>query len=230
MSQRLDDDTYQAALGRLRAYREQLERAEREADQESLDRAADLATVYADKRWVDDLPPLVKTHNRGRPVEKDSFNRFTKWVMGDPTANIGIQTRHSYQLHRAHEVANYLRPAQINPGSSEKVLRPLSRLLKDNHGDEAPDVWRRAKQLADGAPLTFDLVTRALRDHNKALGRTPPTRAQAYQARTVRDAWKRLFREFDYIAINADEDQLKAGLAEFQQRLEDLERARTQPA
>jgi hypothetical protein len=170
----------------------------------------------------------VKTHNRGRPVETDSFNRFTKWVLEDPKANIKIQSRHCYRLHRAHEVAIYLSRGQINPGSSEKVLRPLTRLLKDTHGDEAPDVWRRAKQLAEGVALTFDVVTQALRDHNKALGRTPPTRALAYQARTVRDARKRFFREFDYIAANANEDQLKELLAEFQQRLLEVEQARTQ--
>src|SRR6266487_1132166 len=48
---RLDDFDYEVRLERLRAYVEQLERADKDADIGSLQRAADLAAVYEDKRW-----------------------------------------------------------------------------------------------------------------------------------------------------------------------------------
>lgn len=215
---RLDDDAYERAIVELRAYREQLDRADKQADAGSLDRAAVLAAIFVDKRWVDEVPAPKKTHFRGRPVVADSRSRFAKWVM----ERVGLQPRHCYQLLNANTVANSLRGAHINPGASEWALRPLSKLLRDERSDEIEAVWRRAVELADGESLTSAHVRQALRDHDKATGRTPTNRTAAYYQRTVKDARAKILREFNWILEHGSEDDVKAVLLEIQKRLAEL--------
>jgi hypothetical protein len=216
--ERLDDTDYQARVERLRGYREQLDRADQQADTGSLDRAADLAAIYADKRWVDELPAPKKTHHRGRPVEPDSLSRFAKWAK----ERLDLQPRHCYQLHRASEVATYLRAAQLNPGGSEYVLRPLSKLLKDKRGDQAPDVWRRAVQLAEGEPLTNTHLRKALADHDKAMGYTQP-RVRTDDGQSFASVSKRFLRDGEWIARHATKAQRQKVIAELQARLAQLQ-------
>jgi len=217
--ERLDDDEYQARVERLRGYREQLDRADQQADTGSLDRAADLAAIYADKRWVDELPAPGKASFRGRPVEPDSLSRFAKWAK----ERLELEPRHCYQLYRAEQVATYLRLAQISPGRSERVLRPLSKLLKkgSERGEQAPDVWRRAVELADGDRPTNTHIRKALADHDKAMGYTQP-RTRADDGQSFTSVSKRFLRDGEWIARHATEAQRQKVIAELQARLAQL--------
>lgn len=218
--QRLADEEYQAAIERLRAYVLQLELAKETTDSGSLERANDLARIYADKRWMDELPAPVRTSFRGRPVEPDSRSRFAKWVK----AHVNLAPSYSYFLLNAHQLAGIIstrveenRPATAGP------LRPLYKLLRDHRGDQAPAIWRRAVELADGGiPTTAD-VRKALADHDRALGYVVQRTADGRNFNEVR---ARLLREFEWVARNGTEQQVKTVLADLQAKLAELRQAR----
>jgi hypothetical protein len=137
-----------AILGRLRDFVKQQRGADELADKNSLDRAADIMALYDDRSWVAEMPPPKVLRNRGRPVDPESFSRFTKWL----AERTPVAGRTAYQLRDAHELqANYLRDAQIKP-RGEHDLRPLKWLMKHEYGDRVGDVWREACRLAGGAP------------------------------------------------------------------------------
>ena len=137
-----------AALERIRAYREQLDRADRTADQNSLDRAADLELLYLSFTWVDDLPAPKRQAYRGRPVDPRSWNRFGSWVH----LQTGLHPSRVAQLHRAHELVGIISTrVQVIP-TGEYALRPLARLKRAGYGDRIPDIYETAVKLADGPP------------------------------------------------------------------------------
>ena len=75
---------YDTALARVRAYAKKIRDGERAADQESLDRAADLAFLYEDRRWVEEEAAAGRapktTMFRGRPVDPAAKHRFGTWL------------------------------------------------------------------------------------------------------------------------------------------------------
>jgi hypothetical protein len=218
----LDDAEYQARIERLRGYREQLNRADQQADTGSLDRAADLAAIYADKRWVDELPAPKRTSFRGRPVDPEGRSRFATWVKGQ----LDLQPRYAYYLLNANELAGIVctrvhenRPTTAGP------LRPLYKLLKDKRGEQAVDIWRRAVQLAEGGTPTAAQVKKALADHDKAMGYSRP-RQRTDDGQSFSSVSKRLLRDFEWVSRNGTEEQVKTVLAELQARLAQLQQAR----
>jgi tetratricopeptide (TPR) repeat protein len=213
-AKRLADEEYQAALDRLREHVKQLEEADHLADANSLDRARDAARVFEDRRWVDELPAPKKTHHRGRPVDPASINRFSKWV----SEHVGLQGAQTYRLLRANSI--YFSLGQINPRpESERTLRPLSKLTKEGRTDEAPRIWRRAIELAEGTTPNSGHVRKALRDHDIATGRIAKTKSRAYQKRLVKDERKRLLRALDYVLINGDKVEIEETMTALKQRL-----------
>lgn len=221
IEQHLADEEYQAAVDRLRSYVLQLEQAEAQSDAGSLERAADLARIYADKRWVDELPAPSRTSFRGRPVEPDSRSRFAKWVV----ANVGLNASYSYRLLNAHELARIILPAAKEiPPTSAWSLRPLYKLLRDHRGDQAPAIWRRAVELADAGVPTVAHVRKALADHDRALGYS--TARRTADGRSFAEVRARLLREFEWVALNGTEQQIKTVLADLQAKLAELKQAR----
>jgi hypothetical protein len=221
VTERLDDSEYQTRIERLRSYREQLDRADQQADSGSLDRAADLAAVYTDKRWVDELPAPIKASFRGRPVEPDSRSRFAKWAK----EKLDLAPAYSYFLLNAHELSGIISTrVETNRPRSAKALRPLYKLLKDKRGEQAVDIWRRALQLAEGATPTHAHVRKALADHDKALGYSQPrTRPEG---RSFKDVRRRLLSDFEWVAQYGTEQEVKSVLADLQERLAVLKQAR----
>src|SRR5258706_4504787 len=151
---------YDAALARVAAYREQLERADRQADQNSLDRARDLELLYQAMRWVDEVPAPKNKVGRGRPVDPRSRNRFAGWML----QRTGLKPAHVYRLHKAHEVAEIISPADKEFLTSEYALRPLQRLRRAGYGDRIGEVYKNAVQLAEGQPPTAAETRQAFRD------------------------------------------------------------------
>ena len=144
---------YEAALDRVRAYAQKIRDGETAADQESLDRAADLALIYEDKRWVQELAdegkaPKTKVF-RGRPVDPESRNRFASWVL----THEGLSPSYTKRLLHAQDWrSNYGAPGAVN---TERAIRPLYALERRGRGSSTPEVLARAQELAgDGEPVT----------------------------------------------------------------------------
>jgi len=217
--ERLDDAEYQTRIDRLRGYREQLDQADQQADTGSLDRAADLAAIYADKRWVDELPAPKKASFRGRPVEPDSRSRFAKWVK----ERLDLRPTSTYYLLNANELAGivFTRVKENRPRTAGP-LRPLYKLLKDKRGEQAVDIWRRALELADGGIPTSAQVRKALADHDKAMGYTQP-RVRTDDGQSFASVSKRFLRDGEWIARHATEAQRQKVIAELQTRLAQLQ-------
>lgn len=157
----MQQQEYAAALARIAAYREQLERADRTADQNSLDRAADLEMIYEAMRWVDELPAPKNTVWRGRPVDPRSRNRFATWVL----QQTGLNPSRVRQLHNARELLTGITATGVTViPAGEGALRPLARLRRAGYGDRIPEVYKMAVQLADGHAPTSAETRQAVRD------------------------------------------------------------------
>lgn len=220
--ERLDDGEYKAALERLRSYREQLNEADQHADAGSLERAADLAALFADKRWVremDERHPIKRAMHRGRPVDPEGRSRFAKWVMEQAE----LHPTRSYQLLNANVLVGILetRVSKIHK-ASEKALRPLRKLLAQDRADQAEAVWRRAVQLAEGEVPTADQVKKALADHDRDLGYVVP-RNRTSDGQSFTEVSKRSLRDIEWIQHNGTDAQKALYIAELQKRLAGLQ-------
>lgn len=158
-----------AALDRLQNFAKQQRKAEHEADRNSLDRAADIMALYDDvdengrRRWALEMDPPTTRRRSGRPVDPESFSRFTKWL-GEYVPGV---SRRAYQLRDAHEIrSTYLNRVQISP-TGERELRPLKWLVKNDHPEAIADVWTQAVELAGGKPPDSPTVRKALADWKK---------------------------------------------------------------
>lgn len=158
-AERLEDEDYQAALARLREYREMVEAADRRADQASLARAADLALLYEDRRWMDELP-AAKPDVTGK-VTPDSRNRFAKWVA--EVSSVHLQTRQTTYLLGAYDLNAQVSTVSTVVPTGERVLRPLKAV--QSKGYDHLEVWRRAVELAEGRPPTEAQVRQAKTDY-----------------------------------------------------------------
>ena len=163
---------YDAALARIRDYRDQLQRADSQADQNSLDRAADLEILYRSMQWVDEVPAPKNKVWRGRPVDPKSRNRFAGWVL----QQTGLSPSRVTQLHKANEVRGLISSAL--PINSARALQPFSRLRSAGYGDRIPDVYKRAVELAEGKSPTSKETTQAVRDYLAQFTTTQPPGAE----------------------------------------------------
>jgi hypothetical protein len=162
---------------------------DQEADQQSLDRAADLEEIYDEMLWVHEMPEPKK--QRGRRVKPDSREQFAKWVAKtygwkDPSARIS-------QLHKAHEVLPILltRVRGIRP-TGEKTLRPLGKLREQGYEDHQAEVWEEAVKIAQGTAPTHSQVTKAVNEflerHKPPIRNLATNPKAAEEKRAARDA------------------------------------------
>jgi len=222
---RLDDFEYEAGLQRLRNYVEQLERADKDAEKGSLQRAADLAAIYEDKRWIEDLPkPAPPRRPHHFRIVEDSRERFAKewvkeYVTSPTTGNPLTKDAAKHLLTAEIDVRrNVVARATTLPESiGIKALRPLAKLVKDGRADQLPDVWKRAVKLAEAegqeAPGQI-LVRRALADHNKALGIKATV-----SKRTVESYQHKVESNFDWLVRHNTPDENRALLRRLAERL-----------
>lgn len=154
----MNDKERQAILGRLEAFVEQQRGADDLADHGSLERAADVMALYEDRHWVSELPPPKTTRHRGRPVDPESFSRFTKWL-GEKVPLGGARL---YQLRDAHELSTkYFDQVEIKP-SGEREVRPLKWLTRHDYSDRVSEVWELACELAGNRSPDGPTVRRAV--------------------------------------------------------------------
>lgn len=182
----LDDDDYAAAIGRIRDWVDQSRSFEEEAQKATMDRAAEMVALYEDqdKRWVKDIPPPKNKIWRGRPVDPESFNRFSGWLV----QQTGLTPGSARRWKLAHEVASeFLLHGAIKP-TAEAEVRPLVPLRKLGYGDQIDVLWRRAVDLAGGEEPTSNQVKKMVAEFKKDLGSATVKRAQRQaRAKELRD-------------------------------------------
>ncbi len=160
----MNDSERAEIFDRLRTFVDQQRGAEDLADRGSLDRAADIMALYDDRddngrrRWALELEPPKTRRIRGRPVDPESFSRFTKWL----GTQVPIKGAHAYRLRDAYDLTtNYFSAGEINP-TGEFALRPLKWLVKNDHADAVTTVWQQAVVLAGGEAPDSPTVRKAL--------------------------------------------------------------------
>lgn len=145
--------SYDEALARVRDYAAKIRAGEQATDQDSLARAEDLALIYEDKRWVQELAdegkaPKTKVY-RGRPVDPESRNRFASWVL----TREGLGPSYTKRLLQANDWrSNYGAPGTVIP--TERAMRPLYALERRGRGASTAEVIERAHELAEYGPVT----------------------------------------------------------------------------
>jgi len=199
-------------------------------DAVAMDQARKLSAIYAHPFWVDEWtearPP--KPNAVGRPVEPNSRNRFTQWLTwrADKSHRKALASRHIYQLLKAKDVADYLRPGANN--YTEKTIRPLAWMLTRDYGDRIPEVEKMAREIAAGAPVTDKVMSKALSEWKKKhLGTAGVTRAnKVAKSKNFRPTCEADFKELlrldpadamsflewaaDYYVDHADKSQVSA--------------------
>lgn len=199
-----ETDEQEEILDRLRLFVTQGRTAEDMADQGSLDRAADVVTLYERKEWLKELPELNARRNRGRPVDPESFSRFTKWL----TEKTGLRGSRAYQLRDAHDLTTtYFHGVEIKP-TGEWELRPLKWLKKNGHEDAITTVWNRAVEIADGSSPESPQVRKALNEWKKAtFPKAERTASEKRGGLAVVDKWlrdaHRIMEEYPELFVDA---------------------------
>jgi hypothetical protein len=207
-------------LQRLRAFAEQQDAADKSADRDTLARAADLVALYEDKSWVGEMPPPKRGAVRSRPVDPESFSRFTKWL----AERVPIQGRRAYQLREAHEMTTtYLHQVQISP-TGERQIRPFKWFRRNDYADRIAEVWRLACELAGNRAPDAPTVRRAISQWKA--DNLPKSATKTAQKRSVKareDRWveegRRLLHEDPggfAKALGLIEDEAEALIAEVQ--------------
>src|SRR5262249_39959177 len=157
------------------AYNDQLGEAAVQLDYGSLDRAADLAALYEDRAWVDELEPVAavdaKGRTRGRPVDRASRTRFNQWLR--EKRGWKLVATSSGRLLRVHEwMGNFDASGIRNRLTGEGAVRPLYRLQRAGLADRLPEVLDRAPTASAastgprtwcGPPTTAPAARRACR-------------------------------------------------------------------
>lgn len=191
MTDQLSDQDYEQALKRIRAFTEQVERSEKLADEGSLDIARDLAAVFADGRWADDLPPVKRSHVRGRPIDPLGRSRFATWAR-DPERSGGWAPRTVYRFLNAARVAEEFLDHGQTIHATEASLRPLTSLLAKGQADLIGPAWERARQAAHGEPSGTDVKAAVA-----ALRPAPARGARSATASAPTDWSETIFAEFE---------------------------------
>jgi hypothetical protein len=209
-------------LKRLQVFAEQQDAAVKSADRDTLARAADLVALYEDKSWVGEIPPPKRSAIRSRPVDPESFSRFTKWL----AERVPIRGSTAYRLRDAHEmVRTYFANGEFSP-TSESVVRPLKWFRKNDYENRIPEVWSLAVELAGGRTPDAPTVRRAISkwkvdNLSKSEQKTSQTRSvKAREDRWVEEA-RRLMHEDPSgfaKALELVEDDAEALIAEVQAR------------
>lgn len=156
----MNDAERQAAIDRLRDFAAQQTEAGDLADRNSIERAKDVVAVYEDRdengrrKWSLEIDPPKARRHMGRPVDPESFSRFTKWL--SEVKEVPLPGRRAYQLRAASEISTYLNSVQISP-TSEGSLRPLAWMRKNGHEAAIADVWRNACDRAGGTPTVKEV-------------------------------------------------------------------------
>jgi hypothetical protein len=208
-------------LDRLRQFARQQHDATAAADRDTLARAADIVALYEDKSWVGEMPAPKRGAVRSRPVDPESFSRFTKWL-GE---RVPIRGATAYRLRDAHEtVRTYFANGEFSP-TSESVVRPLKWFKKNDYGDRIPEVWSIACDLAGGtpdAPAVRKAISQWKADN---LPKSQQKTAQKRDVKARADRWveeaRRLMHEDPAgfaKALGLVEDDAEALIAEVQAR------------
>lgn len=159
------------AFDRVVQFADRLNASEKLADQNSMDAAEAMHELYEAGEWVDEwlTESPIKERTGGRPAEPTSKTRFAQWLHWklESTGHQAVVTRRTYQLLNAFEVRTYLNAVQRSAAESEWAIRPLDWFRKHKLARFIPEVFGRALELADGAPVTREHTRTAVNEWKK---------------------------------------------------------------
>jgi hypothetical protein len=213
---RLEDFDYEARIERVRAYVEQLERADQEADKGWMPRAADLTDLYEDPHWVEEMRVLKPIPLQRRPGQnkqtENSRQRFYFWAehrLTSPTTGRPARRTVTKELLDLDQVVRAAGGGglRLEEGLGRGAVRPLISFVKHERHDEVPKVLRRAQRLAEdkGQQAHQGIVREAIAEHNKTLGSKPPTSPLTLDALE-----HRIERDWDSLVRHSDPERCKA--------------------
>lgn len=196
----LTDEQYRLARKRLEEYDARVADGERITNESTLKVAEEMARLFDDGRWYDEVVAERESRpqGRGRPVER-TRSAFSGWIVNDYP---NIKRRRTYQLIGAHEtVVNYVHSVHGIRPTSEAQVRPLYRLTKSGRGDLIPEVWAIAVENAVGSQPTQPEVAKAVRDWWAENVPKSVARREATQAKWKKKA-DRIRQEFHELLLD----------------------------
>lgn len=214
VQKRLKDEEFEAKRQSSCSYVEQLEQADRAADKGWMQRAADLTDLYEDSHWIEEMRVLKPIEVQRRPGQRkeaeNSRKRFYWWAehrVVSPTSGQPLGASTAEELLDLHAVVRAAGPG--GPGSApgevgRKALKPLVTFVKKDRHDEVPEVWNRARKLADGQEPGPALVAQAIAEHNRTLTSKPPASKQ-----TLDSYENRIRRDWDFLVRHADPERCR---------------------
>jgi len=203
----LSDEAYEAALKRVTEYDAQVARGERIVNESTLVVAAELAKLFEDGRWYEELSAEHDAKpKRGRPVQP-TRDAFSRWLHDHHARHLN-RTR-TYQLLGAHETrTNYMHRVDVIP-TSEAQTRPLYRLTSTGRGDRVPEVWAIAVEKAAGGQPTREQVAQAVREWWAEHVPAAQHKAETAQRRAERARHKAQMQIDQMVALNAEAELIK---------------------
>jgi hypothetical protein len=147
----------EALLDSIAEYATWLQEAERLVQAKSLEKAADLATLYGEGSWVKEWqevdPPTTDAF--GKHGDPDSRNRFARWLIWaeEQRGKSAPSRPHTLKLLDVHDTVSVLphrsQVHALTSGVTARALEPLIRLKKIGYESRIPEVWNRAVELAE---------------------------------------------------------------------------------
>jgi hypothetical protein len=137
-------------------YADQIASAERTQNRGTMSVAAAMDSMYESREWVAEW--LKQKPEPQRPTNRwqaDSRNRFAQWTAWklEQSGRKPLVGRYTYGLLNAARVVKAADPnLNLVQIGSERAIRPLTWLIKNQYLNRAPDVWAIAVQLAGGDP------------------------------------------------------------------------------
>lgn len=148
-----------ALLDSIAEYARWLQQAEQLVQAKSLEKAADLAALYAEGSWIAEWQEVepAGVDALGKTTDPANRKRFARWLEDAERQrnNPAPSDRYIYALLDAHGVMSAL-PASSqvtvrHQGVTEDALRPLIRLRKIGYAKKIPEIWTKAVSLAEEA-------------------------------------------------------------------------------
>jgi hypothetical protein len=123
-------------------YADQIARAEKDADRDSMAAAVAMEEIYESRVWVEEwLLQKPPPHRPSNAFKADSRNRFAQWQAWklQDAGRATITGSRTYQLIAAPKIARALNfnPVEIR---TERSLRPFNWVLRNRYDNRLPEI------------------------------------------------------------------------------------------
>lgn len=136
-------------------YADRIAKAEREAEQHSMDVARTMDEVYESgvwiAEWLEQKPEPKRPTARWNPADRNRFIAWQAWKLEQAQRRHLDRTR-SWRLMEAAAVCKICATGTDLAPTSEATFRPLFWVRKNRYENRLPEVWAIAVELAGGDP------------------------------------------------------------------------------